>query len=38
MIIYVKSEHDVTSKISQTKLLLGKWVSHGVELNETRQN
>ena len=28
----VKSEHDVTQKSSQTKLLLEKWVALGVEL------
>ena len=32
----VKSEHDVTQKSSQTKLLLGKWVALGVELIVTK--
>ena len=32
----VKSEHDVTQKSSQTKLLLGKWVALRVELIVTK--
>ena len=32
----VKSEHDVTQKSSQTKLLLGKWAALGVELIVTK--